>query len=162
MIRFLLGGILCIASTLISLNCEEVLLNKSSEIRNLRVVFADYKPYIHKKRNAYNGMEYLLVKTIANKLNMSISFESTSRETLSTHWEPLSGYKFCCVQLNIVTFFETKIYFSTDIGIGGIIHQMHNNTNIILSTAYSQDKLIWCIQRAKKIPLYVNFFSLFL
>lgn len=89
-------------------------------------MFADYKPYIHKKRNAYNGMEYLLVKTIANKLNMSISFESTSRETLSTYWEPMSGYKFCCVQLNIVTFFETKIYFSTDIVIGGIIHQMHN------------------------------------
>lgn len=62
--------------------------------KDLRVIFADFKPYIHQKRNThiYNGIEYLLVNTIAKQLNMSVSFQSMSREKLSYHWEPMSGY----------------------------------------------------------------------
>lgn len=35
---------------------------------------------------------------------------------------------------------------------------MHQNSNVVASLPYFQDKFIWCIQRSGKIPIWVNFF----
>lgn len=35
---------------------------------------------------------------------------------------------------------------------------MYHNRNVTASIPYLQDKLIWCIQRSGKIPIWVNFF----
>lgn len=61
----------------------------------LHVFAAKYEPYLYgNDQNHINkGIEYMLIKTIADKLNISIVFRSTSRNNLS-RWNPSSEYKY--------------------------------------------------------------------
>lgn len=73
-------------------------LNMESEngtnLSILRVFIGEYEPYISQRSNAdiYHGIEYLLVNTIAEKLNLTVSFQLSTRETLLNHWEPSTRY----------------------------------------------------------------------
>lgn len=48
--------------------------------------------------------------------------------------------------------------FSSEIAIGGLFPRLNNKNSVVPSNTYFQDKLTWCIQRSKKIPIYVNIF----
>lgn len=48
--------------------------------------------------------------------------------------------------------------YSTDIAAGGKFTDFHHDKRIATSIPYYQDKLIWCIQHAKKYPIFFNFF----
>ena len=49
-------------------------------------------------------------------------------------------------------------YCSADIAAGGKFTNFHHNERIATSVPYYEDKLIWCIQHAKKYPIFINFF----
>lgn len=67
-------------------------------ISTLRVFFAVYEPYIHREGSVdiLSGSEYFLVNTIAEKLNLTICFQPSTREILASHLEPAFKYDFYC------------------------------------------------------------------
>lgn len=64
--------------------------------------------------------------------------------------------------LNLSYFRISMRYFSysNDIAVGGIFTHLplHARKNVAISIPYYQDELIWCVQRAHKIPIFINFF----
>lgn len=47
-------------------------------------------------------------------------------------------------------------FCSADIAAGGT--SLNCDKRVTASTPYYQDKLIWCIQHARKYPIFINFF----
>lgn len=101
---FVVSGLVLIFRILRLVQCKEnqflgndVMENGShykTQISTLRVFVADYKPYIHRERSdTLSGSEYFLVTAIAEKLNLTISFQPSTRELLASHWEPASKYE---------------------------------------------------------------------
>lgn len=75
--------------------------NKShnkTQISTLRVFVAVHEPYIQRERivDMLSGTEYFLVNTIAEKLNLTISFQPSARKILASHWEAASRYDLYC------------------------------------------------------------------
>lgn len=64
------------------------------QIFTLRVFVAEYEPYIYQNISGgtYDGIEYFLVNTIAEKLNLTTSYQFYNREALLNDWEPMSRY----------------------------------------------------------------------
>lgn len=65
------------ASANISLNTQ----TNANQI--LRISTTHFAPYMYRDENGrfYNGMEFELLQVIADRLNMSLSFETTSKRS---------------------------------------------------------------------------------
>lgn len=52
------------------------------------------------------------------------------------------------------------LHFSFDIAVGGIASHLSSlsRKSVAITIPYYQDELIWCMQRAHKIPIFINFF----
>lgn len=69
-------------------NLSKDLVTESFE--TLHIFAAKYEPYLYGNNQGHIYIEHMLIKTIAEKLNLSIVFRSTSRKNISFHWNPSS------------------------------------------------------------------------
>lgn len=60
--------------------------------QNLHVFAEKFKPFLYKADNnhTYIGINYFLIKTIGEHLNVGISFDFASNENRSENWKPSS------------------------------------------------------------------------
>lgn len=65
-----------------------------TQFSTLRVFIAEYEPYIYQEKGVGTryGIEYFLVKTIAEIINSTVSVQLSNRENLLKRWEPVSRY----------------------------------------------------------------------
>lgn len=85
---------------------KSVIVNKKNSAQILHVFAENYKPYLYKMddddQGTYFGINYFLIKTIGENLNMSISLVFASSENRLENWKPLSKWA-------IVLLFKFKI-----------------------------------------------------
>lgn len=140
-------------------------VKRSLTSRNLHVFAEKFKPFLYETdtNHTYIGINYLLIKTIGEHLNMGISLDFfTSDENRLENWTPLSKWAAVCF-----CFFYSKksrnctfefLCCRADIAAVGKFTNFHHDKQIATSIPYYQDELIWCIQHAKKYPIFINFF----
>lgn len=99
-------------------------------VQSIQVSARHFEPFMY--RNKYgefdNGIEYQLIKTIADKEHLKLSFSTNFDDKLS------------------------------DIVVGGLFPNVSSLNGFTFATSYFQEELIMCVQKAKNFPMAVNIF----
>lgn len=110
--------------------------NGSKPEHSLRVSVHHFESlYKNKYSEFYNGIEYKLIRTIAEKEHRKISVQIQRHSTD----------------------FADQI-FKYDVFVGGLFPNVSSLGAFTFSKPYYQEELVWCIQRAKNYPMVITVF----
>lgn len=118
-------------------SAEFLQLNETSS-DTLRVLALDSKPFIHYAENQriYKGIEYDLVKVLAEKLNLKLSIDPKN----------------------------PKNHSSFDVVIGGLSNAFGGDllgySDLKFSSPYFQDNFIWCVKDSGSYPIQLFYYFL--
>ena len=149
-------------------NIDKFDLNGWKPIHTLRVSTIPHEPFVYQNENAGgkngqrdNGIEYRLIKTIAEKeqLNLSIQFHDSFK---TAHFNQLLykwAFSFNSEQISFCISINFSNHFSEfEILVGGLFPNSTTLSIFAGSRPYFQDELTWCIQKSKTYPMIINAF----
>lgn len=132
-------------------------------IQSLRVSTIPSEPFMcqDESGNFNNGIEYNLIKTIAEKEELHLSIRMYRNSNAINITQLLVKYDFVRIHVDWHKFphFYSFDFSETDILIGGLIPNLYAMGILSISRPYYQDDLTWCVQKSKNYPMIINLLS---